>query len=173
MPSMRIQMMEIRRGLDRADLSASPSDLHLLADWFRRDVALVAKITQLPGGWALGMTIRTLVHRSCDRCLGEVELPVEIEDRCVVLEHGSGVADEEEDRLILVAPEQEWVELDQVVRDALRLSQPEYFVCREDCAGLCPQCGSNMNEGDCGCRPLAPDSPLQALARLKRPNRSQ
>jgi len=33
-------------------------------------------------------------------------------------------------------------------------------LCMEDCAGLCPQCGANRNEGDCGC--VAPRDPRWA-----------
>lgn len=56
------------------------------------------------------------------------------------------------------------------MREALRqnalLAVPTRTLCREDCAGLCPQCGHDLNDGPCGCQPDASDdrfAPLRAL----------
>ena len=43
--------------------------------------------------------------------------------------------------------------LDEVVVTDLLLALPTKHLCREDCRGLCPHCGKNLNEGECGCRP--------------------
>jgi len=37
------------------------------------------------------------------------------------------------------------------LREAVLLNLPVHPLCRETCAGLCPQCGKNLNEGPCGC----------------------
>ena len=42
------------------------------------------------------------------------------------------------------------------------LELPTSMVCDEGCKGLCPECGANLNEGDCGCRPSAGDPRLAA-----------
>ena len=52
------------------------------------------------------------------------------------------------------------IDLGPLVRDAIVLELPMAPLCREDCAGLCPQCGANRNEGDCGC--VAPRDPRWA-----------
>jgi len=52
------------------------------------------------------------------------------------------------------------LDLAPLVRDALVLELPMAPLCREDCAGLCPQCGANRNEGACGC--VAPGDPRWA-----------
>jgi uncharacterized protein len=52
---------------------------------------------------------------------------------------------------------------------ALIMETPYVVLCREDCAGLCPTCGANLNEGDCGCAAKAasePD-PMSPFAALK------
>jgi uncharacterized protein len=41
--------------------------------------------------------------------------------------------------------------LDDVVREQVLLAAPLKAICREDCKGLCPHCGQNLNEGACGC----------------------
>jgi uncharacterized protein len=52
------------------------------------------------------------------------------------------------------------LDLGPLVRDAVVLELPMAPLCRDDCAGLCPRCGVNRNEGDCGC--VAPRDPRWA-----------
>jgi uncharacterized protein len=52
------------------------------------------------------------------------------------------------------------IDLGPLVRDAIVLDLPMAPLCREDCRGLCPQCGADRNEGDCGC--VAPRDPRWA-----------
>ena len=51
-------------------------------------------------------------------------------------------------------------------RDAIAESVPALILCREDCAGLCPTCGANRNEVDCGCVPDETDPRWDALRGL-------
>jgi uncharacterized protein len=46
----------------------------------------------------------------------------------------------------------EVLDLTDDLRDDILLAFPERSLCRPDCLGLCPQCGQNLNAGDCGCR---------------------
>lgn len=62
------------------------------------------------------------------------------------------------------------VDFSEAIRQNLALSLPMKFVCRESCKGLCPNCGKNLNEGDCSCEreEAARWSPLrEALKRVK------
>jgi len=49
------------------------------------------------------------------------------------------------------------------IREAVMLALPERALCRPDCKGLCPKCGQNLNEKDCGHKPETPN----AFAKLK------
>ncbi len=62
-------------------------------------------------------------------------------------------------------PGTEYVDLTADMREAIILSFPSYPVCHPDCKGLCPQCGVNWNEQECGCRPPA-DSRWSVLGGL-------
>jgi uncharacterized protein len=59
------------------------------------------------------------------------------------------------------------IDLDPLVREQLVLSLPAYPVCGEDCKGLCPVCGANLNERECGCDRHVPDPRWAALKKLK------
>ena len=58
------------------------------------------------------------------------------------------------------------LELDEVVISDIILHYPQKFLCSEDCKGLCPVCGKNRNEGDCGCEKQTVDPRLEILKQL-------
>jgi len=60
------------------------------------------------------------------------------------------------------------IDLDPLVREQLLLALPRYPVCTESCKGLCPVCGQNLNERECGCERHVPDPRWAGLEKLKR-----
>ena len=71
---------------------------------------------------------------------------------------------EDEDDLIYVAHDEDSIDITKFVHDALLLSIPLKPVCSEDCKGLCPVCGNNLNESECGCNRESNDPRWQALS---------
>ena len=59
------------------------------------------------------------------------------------------------------------VDLTPLLREQVLLALAERPLCREDCRGLCPRCGVNLNAGGCGCVIESPDSRLAVLRNLK------
>ncbi|HJV09433.1 MAG TPA: DUF177 domain-containing protein, partial [Acidimicrobiales bacterium] len=59
------------------------------------------------------------------------------------------------------------VDLEPLVREALVLDLPLAPLCEEDCRGLCPTCGADLNLGDCDCPPAETDSRWAALDVLR------
>jgi uncharacterized protein len=59
------------------------------------------------------------------------------------------------------------IDLDPLVREQLVLALPAYTVCGEGCKGLCPVCGGNLNERECGCDRRVPDPRWAGLKNLK------
>jgi uncharacterized protein len=58
-------------------------------------------------------------------------------------------------------------DVDLMVLEQIELSMPMKFVCREDCKGLCYQCGADLNEGACLCKNEETDSRLSVLLDFK------
>lgn len=84
----------------------------------------------------------------CRRCLAELRLPVEAEVDLMF----SGDPDAEGDPSVHpLPPRATHIDLMPAVREEVALAVPEYPLCREDCAGLCPRCGADLNAGRCGC----------------------
>jgi uncharacterized protein len=71
-----------------------------------------------------------------------------------------------EDDLDVYPYDEDQVDLEPLLREQVILAVPFAPLCREDCKGLCSQCGSDLNEGACDCPPLI-DPRLAALKDLK------
>jgi uncharacterized protein len=59
------------------------------------------------------------------------------------------------------------LDLTEALREQLMLRVPQYVVCDEACRGLCPQCGANLNETECGCTPPEEPGPWDALKKIR------
>jgi len=117
-------------------------------------------------------TLSTVLQLPCTRCLEPVDVPVtiEIEETFVPITdvatgmHRTLPADVDDTTLI---DEAHILDLTEVVRQELYVSQPNQVLCRQDCRGLCPRCGQNLNTGQCSCSPVEIDSRWSALLTLK------
>lgn len=108
----------------------------------------------------LTMHISTLLSAACDRCGREFDLPKETKYFCILTEE---LHNDEDDDLVLL--EDGAVDLSELARAALILDMDTRTLCKEDCKGLCPRCGADLNLGPCSCRKEV-DPRLAALAKL-------
>jgi uncharacterized protein len=60
------------------------------------------------------------------------------------------------------------IDLEPVVREQLILALPQVPVCQEGCKGLCPVCGTNLNEAECGCDRKVPDPRWAGLEKFRK-----
>ena len=103
------------------------------------------------------------VTEECRRCLAPVAVTVEADIGALFTRDPD--AQDDPDAYPL-AHEATLIDVTPAVREELSLAVPRYVVCREDCRGLCPRCGHDLNAGSCGCAPAA-DPRWQPLAALK------
>lgn len=111
--------------------------------------------------------LQTRLEMECRRCLTAVAR--EVDDTVDLLyEPLSGDDEAELAGEVYPLPER-GTELDlrPAVREQFLLRVPEFVECREECRGLCPHCGTDLNEGSCECVPEAAESPWEALRKLK------
>lgn len=160
-------------GLNEADEKlAGPLSVHLELSYHEPDFSVSGSVD--------GMAVR-----QCVRCLREFEDPLsmmvyadfvrQIEPRPKSTggvkrgerekrapEADSGVAEtDEEDEIYYYQGEQ--VDLAPMVREQIILAAPIQPLCSENCAGLCPRCGQNLNEVLCACAPEPVNNPFRVL----------
>ncbi|WP_433943439.1 YceD family protein [Paenibacillus sp. SN-8-1] len=99
---------------------------------------------------------------TCSRCLKPLkkQVGIDFEERFKYSENTENVQDEEDD-IRYVAEDD--VNLVPFIEEALLLNLPFAAVCKDDCKGLCPTCGTDLNERDCGCDKEVIDPRLAAL----------
>ena len=106
----------------------------------------------LVDGW-----VDLTIEQTCDRCLKQVEQPMHVtfEERfypTVDVLTGTPLPPIEEDEVFPI-DEHHQVDLTEALRQSTLLAIPMVTLCKEDCAGLCPQCGHDLNFGPCQCKP--------------------
>ena len=105
------------------------------------------QITNMAGALTLTGTIKAEMVCICDRCSAEFhcnkEIPLEVKI-------AADLSDEDNPEIFSL--EGNWLDLSDVLETCFILSTETKFLCREDCAGLCPICGKNLDAGPCGCK---------------------
>ncbi len=108
---------------------------------------------------------------TCSRCLEPFVLPIKLEFQQTFLPRTKalGLDDQElsADDLDTTYYSGEELDLSLIIWDELILEIPFIPMCREDCQGLCPTCGANLNEGECLCPPPHAELRWDALRQLK------
>jgi len=98
----------------------------------------------------------------CDRCLMQSELVINEEYEHIVVQ---SLEDETLDDAYLTAPDGV-LTLDEIAGADIQLSLPQVMLCKEDCKGLCPMCGADLNKESCGCKPDDGDPRMAVLKNL-------
>lgn len=100
-------------------------------------------------GFNVKGSIHTAFHSECARCGKEFIEPFEttFDERFEKTESERDGEDEQE--AYPFAGDE--LELDDLVRDAILLNMSGYSLCREDCKGMCPICGCDLNSAQCSC----------------------
>ena len=91
---------------------------------------------------------------TCDRCLDPAEFDIsgEVDEYFLFKEPDQPieVGDDEDEVDYALVGDDHTIDLTEALASALLMETPYVVLCREDCAGLCPVCGANLNKEDCG-----------------------
>jgi uncharacterized protein len=121
------------------------------------EVACRGRLTPMFPDILLQATLSYTQTLRCNRCLESFEIPV-TSDVSLVLQvretktRTETVELEEDDFGFLQLPEPE-IDIRSLVFEQLQLSLPMKPLCRKDCLGLCGGCGTDLNHGECKCKP--------------------
>lgn len=91
------------------------------------------------------------VEEECRRCLAPASAKVDEELHLLFADATDEESDESD--VYLLEPRATTVDLRLALREQWLLAVPGFILCREDCKGLCPKCGADLNLGPCGCAP--------------------
>lgn len=131
---------------------------------------VAARIRQPSGRtFTADVRVRGEIQVPCSRCLNPARQ--QLDDRFQLLfevrDPGQPApAEEDEDILSLRSPFDR-VDIGPRVREALFLSAERFLLCRDDCRGICPACGEDLNLADCGCQPAVNETRWEKLRELR------
>jgi uncharacterized protein len=105
-------------------------------------------------------TLRTSIRLPCSRCLKDFDTPLASDFELTYTKEMPGlmdIFDEEEielkvEEIGMIYFKGEEINLQQGIQEQVVMAFPLQPLCDENCKGLCPRCGSDLNQGDCGCK---------------------
>ena len=114
---------------------------------FHSPVQVEGSIANHAGVVLLKLHITFSLLVTCDRCLKETVQDFAYEEEHVVVR----MLESEEDEEDYILAQAESIDPEEIAMTDLLLELPTKMLCKEDCKGLCPVCGCDRNETDCGC----------------------
>ena len=108
----------------------------------------------------LALTAETVLDAMCDRCGKEFDQEKKIAYECVLSDEI-----QDESNVDIIPLEHDTVDVDELARTAFILEMDTKTLCSEDCKGLCPRCGADLNLGPCSCKKEV-DPRMTVLAKL-------
>ena len=122
--------------------------------------------------------VKTLLRLKCSRCLRQhkslVESPVEVSFLPIdSINPGTEELQLGADDLDAQLYKEDEVDLFPAVRDQLWLAAPIKPLCSKGCRGLCPECGANLNDENCGCKNVVTDPRFAVLNKLINKDKKQ
>jgi uncharacterized protein len=152
------------------------ADLFRLVPELRQDqssteTALVGSVRLMhsQGGILVQGKLYAETTLACSRCLQPVVVPLNVDLEEIFVPTidiitGRMLDIEEEDRALWI-DDRHILDLAEVLRQDVLIVMPMHVLCSNDCRGLCPSCGQNLNEGNCNCTP-EPDTRWSVLLDL-------
>jgi uncharacterized protein len=170
---MLLDLTRYRRPLDHFARTLQPPEVGDEVDVYRvvSPVELAFDIHKDREKFRLVGAVHARLELGCSRCLEPFPLEVDAPFDLRYLPASAMSSDPErevpDEDLDLSYYRDDHIDLNELLREQFYLALPMKPLCREDCRGLCPQCGANLNAATCACATTREDPRLAALKNLK------
>jgi uncharacterized protein len=166
---IKIKVSNLANGRYDYEFEGKASDLEIYEPYignYKSNVALTKFDNQIILDSETGITASLV----CDRCAKEFHSVIKSNYRMIYLFRANYDGSEKED-IVYLQPDNDKIDLDKDIRDYAILGVPMKKLCSDDCKGLCPKCGKNLNEGSCNCSEEIIDPRWEPLEKLKSKNK--
>jgi uncharacterized protein len=147
---MKIQLGGLSEGIHRYRLESEPSEVGL-GEHFTNVVVVHATLDKTGNRVFLQAKVEVAGTFTCDRCVVEYEMPVRTSYRMYYVVEASETEGIDPSEIQIVPPGFMVIDLSEDVRQTVLLAVPLKSLCTDQCKGLCPTCGTNLNTGTCDC----------------------
>ena len=169
---MQLDLTRYRQPVNHFVRTFPPSEVEQDGEAYRlvAPVQVDLEIHKDKDRFRLAGTVRTELELPCGRCLEPFLMPFDETIDVRYLPASELAVDEREvaeEDLDTSYYRDDQIDLNELLREQFYLALPMKPLCREQCAGLCPHCGTNLNTGTCQCAPQWEDPRLAPLKELK------
>ena len=163
---MKVTILHLPDGIHEFEESIAARSLHFYSEEkYPEQINVKVTLNKFGKNISCKVHLSTNIHLTCDRCLTEFQKPVA--EKFEILFHiGTRDFETDEEDVVMLSPEENEIELDRFIEEQLVLAVPIKALCREDCKGLCPVCGVNLNVQSCNCPKETLDPRWQKLKEL-------
>lgn len=148
------RIRDVLGGVQPISLSIGLRELGEADSWVHGEIVLLGQVVNVGKTLRLNCEVASRAKLECSRCLTLFEEPVKF-----------ALAAE----LELEANQGDVVDISPYIREELIFQEPMKPLCRQDCRGICPYCGKDLNQSECKCDQTAVDPRLAGLKRLLEP----
>lgn len=143
---------------------------------FRTPISASVRAERVEGRIAVTISLRADAEVPCSRCLEPAGVAIIGELRYLYSLHAredveaqrekTDAQEDGEEEVILLDSWEDEIDLGPLVWEVLVTALPPAVLCKDDCKGLCPQCGANLNKSACGCKPETGDPRFEVLKEM-------
>jgi uncharacterized protein len=149
---MKINISKLSDGEHNYTFITKPSELEIDERRFNKPVYVEVTLEKSRRQIFLKANVYTVGRFQCDRCVEDFDLVLENSYRMYYVYSEEESKKYEPDEVMVITPETNEIEISDDVRQMVLLSVPMKLLCYEECLGLCPRCGKNLNFEVCTCK---------------------
>lgn len=131
------QLSDYRDVIIQSEENPAALDLGTSGILVNEPVKIRAAVSKIENSLNLKVSLQAKALGQCSRCLNDIVLPIAKDFRLNIAIDKSDTS----------------VNINEDIRQEIILEYPDKPLCKDSCLGLCPNCGRNLNEGDCNCAP--------------------
>jgi uncharacterized protein len=163
---MKIQIGGLSEGIHQYQFVVTALELNA-GEQFSGSVHVDATLDKASNQILLTAKIETVASFECDRCLSPFQRKLFPAYTMVYVSEGIEASHLDPAEVQVVPNGLHVIDIAEDVRQNMVLALPFKNLCSETCKGLCASCGTNLNEGTCGCSEPASDNRWDALRKLQ------
>lgn len=164
---MKIRLDRLYVGEHEVEHRESPDILDLDSDRYRDPVHVVIRWDRRDPYIRVWLDISCNRQSQCDRCLSDFVYSLDTQAELLIQLRNEGIEDNEDPDYKVVSPSEQELDFTVDIRDAILLAVPSKMLCADDCKGLCPRCGVNLNEETCQCNTEVVNPQWEGLRKLR------
>jgi uncharacterized protein len=149
---MKINISKLSDGEHNYTFITKPSELEIDERRFNKPVYVEVTLEKSRRQIFLKANVYTVGRFQCDRCVEDFDLVLENTYRMYYVYSEEESKKYEPDEVMVITPETNEIDISDDVRQMVLLSVPMKLLCYEECLGLCPRCGKNLNFEVCTCK---------------------